>query len=208
MGKLKEMAVQRVDGVDRPAIKKRWVLVKNEDGAAEIEKDYRTPAAAVVEAIAKEGVAFSDETMELLKQLVETLELDVEFTAKAEDEGDDDETDETDESETDETDETDDADGDDTDETDETDETDGDDETDVAKTYTGDEVEALLAKFAATHGIEIPGTVEKRADTTPLIVKKSRQPKAQDGEAPVRKSVFANVVNGKATEPYQGARRK
>lgn len=200
MGKLTEMAVGRVDGVDKPAIRKRFVLVKSED-AQPVEKDYKGAATAVVEAIAKEGVAFSEETMELLKALVETLELDVEFAAKSEDDDDDSaDGDDGDES-------TDDGDDESTDDGEDGD--DGADADDVEKTYSADEVEGLVAKALAAAGVDVSKLAKSDSGsedgTRALAVKKSKQPKAQDGEErTVRKGtgLYSNIINGDPVTPY------
>lgn len=195
MGKLKGMAVERVDGVDRPAIRKRFVLVKREDAEAEtVEKDYAGASRAVIEALAKEtGVSFSEETVDVLKALVELLELDIDFAAKSEESDETEETEESGEEET------------------ETEEDEAETETEdeaVEKTYSADEVEGLLAKFAAANGI----TIEKSADeddTRPLRVAKSRQPRSQEDADGKRRTVkkgegmFRGVVFANPTEPFK-----
>jgi hypothetical protein len=199
MAKLTEMAVSRVDGVDKPAIRKRWVLVKSEDAATEVEKDYAGAARSVIEAIAKEGVSFSDETVEVLRALVDLLELDVEFAAKSAD----------DES----------GDGADDDEPNADDEPNGDDEDDddepvVKESYTADEAEALVEKALRAAGVKVDaiakGDESIDNDATPLRVAKSKQPKAQGGDTAERKTVkkgegmFSNIVLARPTEPYAG----
>jgi hypothetical protein len=210
MGKLSDMAVSRVDGVDKPAIRKRWVLVKNEDGAESVEKDYAGASKALVEALAKEsGISFSDETVEVLRTLVELLDLDVEFAAKAED-GDEDEGDEGDgdgegSAEGDESEESDGSEG------DEGDEGEGDEGVEKT-TYSADEVEAVVAKALAAAGVDVSKLTksEKTSDVSALRVTKSRQPKGDVAESGARKKVkkgegmFSNIVLGKATEPYRG----
>lgn len=209
MSKLTGMQVGRVDGVDRPAIRKRFVLVKNED-AAQVEKDYAGASRAVVEALAKEaGLSFSEETVEVLKTLVGLLELDVDFAAKSEDAedaadeaADDDDTD-------------DDAAADDEAAADDDDAAaDDDEDADVAKTYSADEVEGLLAKFAAANGITVTGdTIAKRDSGTPessasRIAPVSKQAKGQGDDSAdpklVRKGegLYSNIVNGEASQPY------
>lgn len=201
MGKLTDMQVGRVDGVDKPAIRKRWVLVKSED-AATVEKDYAGAAAALVEAIAKEGVSFSDETVEVLRALVDLLELDIDFAQKSEDET----------SETAET-----TDEEKTDDDEKTDDETPEGEDDVEKTtYTAEEAEALVAKALAAAGVDTSKLVEgdvvkSEDDVKPLrVVTKSRQPKEQGTESGTSRTVkkgeglFANIVHGKSTEPYRG----
>ena len=80
MGKLEDMRVERVDGVDRPATGHRWAIIKNEDGEAPVEKDYAGAATAVIDAIAKEeSVTLSKETVAALTALAELLDIDVTF---------------------------------------------------------------------------------------------------------------------------------
>lgn len=77
MGKLAQIEVERVDGVDRPATGHRWVLIKAE--GQEAEKDYAGAARAALEALAKEGIVVSPETAEVLHALAALLEMSVEF---------------------------------------------------------------------------------------------------------------------------------
>ena len=79
MGKLEDLRVERVDGVDRPATGHRWVIVKSEE-ADPVEKDYAGAARAAIEALSKEeGVTVSKETAEALTALAALLEMSVEF---------------------------------------------------------------------------------------------------------------------------------
>lgn len=79
MGKLEDMRVERVDGVDRPATGHRWVIVKSET-PDEVEKDYAGAARAAIDALAKEeGISVSKETAEALTALAALLEMSVEF---------------------------------------------------------------------------------------------------------------------------------
>ncbi len=202
MGKLTNMQVERVDGVDKPAIRKRWVLVKNEDAEqTEVEKDYAGAARAAVEAIAKEGVSFSDETVEVLRALVELLDLDIEFAAKAEADADAEADAEAN------------ADADaDADATvkDENADADADANADgEAKTYTADEVEDLVAKALRAAGVDPEKVAKSYADVEPLRVAKSKQPKAQDAlegasRTQVKKGegMFSNVIFAKPDAPY------
>lgn len=196
MGKLSSLKVDRVDGVDKPAIRKRWVMVKSEDGATtEVEKDYAGAARNVVEALVKEeGVEFSDETVEVLRALVELLELEgVEFAAKSE---------ESDESEND-----DEGESDESDDEGENDESDDDEPEaaaadDVEKNYSADEVEELIAKALRVNGVSVESVTKGEVGK---IQPKSRQPKAQDeptGSKQVKKGegLFRNVVFADATK--------
>jgi cobalamin biosynthesis protein CobT len=201
MGKLTDMQVGRVDGVDKPAIRKRWVLVKSED-AETVEKDYAGAARDAIEAIAKEGLSFSEETVEVLRALVEMLELDVEFAAKSEEDEAEGESDES-------------AEGEESDEADESAEGDESEEAEATEkaSYTADEVEEVVAKALRAAGIDpekLTGEpVAKGEDVKPLRVTKSRQPQEQDTETRERGKVrkgeglFANIVLGKPTEPYK-----
>jgi len=79
MGKLEDLRVERVDGVDRPATGHRWVITKRET-PEEIEKDYAALSKAALEALLKEEeLTLSEATVETLKALAEALELEVEF---------------------------------------------------------------------------------------------------------------------------------
>jgi hypothetical protein len=175
MGKLEDLRVGRVDGVERPAIKKRWVLVKSEDAApSEVEKDYAGAARVAVEALAKEGVEFSDETIEALKSLVELLELDIEFKSV-------------------DLPETPQANG------------DVDENGDVEKTFSAEEVEELLAKALRAAGVNADGVVAKSDGDAIGRITPSRQPRGQDDPNGNGKTVkkgeglFANIVHQRAT---------
>lgn len=83
MGKLEDMRVERVDGVDKPATGHRWAIIKSEDATDTVEKDYAGAAKAAVEALLKEeGVTFTKETADALHALAALLEMSVEFKSE------------------------------------------------------------------------------------------------------------------------------
>lgn len=88
-GKLEEMRVERVDGVDRPATGHRWAIIKAEEAPESVEKDYAGTATAALEALLKEdGITFSKETADALHALAALLEMSVEFKSEAGEPGD------------------------------------------------------------------------------------------------------------------------
>lgn len=84
MGKLEDMRVERVDGVDRPATGHRWAIIKSEEATEEsVEKDYAGAARAALDALLKEeGVTFTKETADALHALAALLEMSVEFKSE------------------------------------------------------------------------------------------------------------------------------
>lgn len=73
-GKLLDIEIERVDGVGSPATARTWAIIKSEDAP-----DASAGAKAVLEALAKEELAFSKETVALLVALAEALEVEATF---------------------------------------------------------------------------------------------------------------------------------
>jgi hypothetical protein len=172
MGKLNDLRVERVDGVDSPATGHRWVIVKSDDVETPVEKDYAGTATAALEALLKEdSLTLSDASVEALRALAELLEMDVEFKS-AEPTGDDEPE----------------VEG-------KTDEPDVEKNDDEDKTYTADEVEDLLANALQKLGVD-PEQVAKST----RVVPRSKQPKSTEdgGDEPIvkGKGLFANIVFG------------
>lgn len=185
-GRLEELEVERVDGVDRPATGHRWAIIKRE---AEEQASIEDVAKAALEAILKDEVEFSDEAIEAIKALAEMLGFDLEKG-----EGDEEPSEEEAEPQLDEAEP---APGDVTDPPEEP--------AEPVAASEGDDEELALTKSALADLIRdtIAGMIEEDEEPMPTVgrLTKSKQPEAQDeiekGDA-IRKGegVFHNVFFG------------
>lgn len=194
---LKDVDVDRVDGVESPATSKPFLIFKSGD-EAEVRENAQNLAELVVAALQalKSGDALvSEEAAVKLNELATTLNVDVTFQAAAPPE----KTDETDGDD----DETPSEDGDSGEETPAEEGDDGGDEAPSAPQGELAQVLALAKSQQATIAqlIELQkGRVQPGAGTPPraTVKKTSNQVRAQDSQIPVKKSMgqglFENIV--------------
>jgi hypothetical protein len=85
MNELKDLQVERVDGVDRPATGRKFVIFKNEDGAQSVMKGFAltaTAAAEVLKAVRKDaGAKLSKSAQVALNGLAQVLGQDAVYKA-------------------------------------------------------------------------------------------------------------------------------
>src|SRR5690348_2655557 len=74
MGKLQRLRVERTDGVDRPATGHKWVVVKSEDAAGNVEDLAKT----LVDEVVKAEVELSKDAASALVALAGALGIELE----------------------------------------------------------------------------------------------------------------------------------
>jgi len=87
-GELTEIEVARLDAVDKPATRRRWLIMKSETGAGTMDpKALEQSALALMENLTKdagaEGLAMSESSLAALNNLAKSLGLTKAFGAKA-----------------------------------------------------------------------------------------------------------------------------
>lgn len=89
MAELKDVDVERVDAVDRPATRRKWLILKSEEEDEEMVNldELQKAALTAIEALAKdagdEGLEISEAAVEALNTLAKLLGADTQFKAKA-----------------------------------------------------------------------------------------------------------------------------
>jgi len=89
LAELKDVDVERVDAVDRPATRRKWLILKSEEEDEEMVNldELQKAALAAIEALAKdagnEGLEISEAAVEALNTLAKLLGANTQFKAKA-----------------------------------------------------------------------------------------------------------------------------
>ena len=88
MAEIEDADIERVDAVDRPATRRKWLILKSEEEDEELVnlEELQKAALAVIEALKKEAtngeLGLGQKTVEALNTLAKLIEADVQFKVK------------------------------------------------------------------------------------------------------------------------------
>jgi hypothetical protein len=84
MAELKDIDVERIDGVEEPASKKKFLILKSEepDELRANAEEFLNKVASVLEKLAKADISLDEEIAEALDELAKELGLEISFAEK------------------------------------------------------------------------------------------------------------------------------